>query len=310
MTAVAAAAVDRSQLPGALEVQLRRELPNGSVIEFESAPAGWLTKKGERRQADWRAYFFTRAGGKRVRYPSVTTLLDAVCPKGGLPRWAEARGIEGALRAVRMGELDPLTYGDRQAVDRVRELKLGADRARDVAAERGLNVHDCLRVYMETGSPPNPADHPDHHQGYLRALIAWLLDARPEPEAVEQLVVNPKDRYAGRLDLIAQVNGINGPRVLYDAKTQENCGIYEAAHLQVRLYERARVMCGDDPADELRLVVFAANGEYREMSSAADERHARAALRFYREMRPVISTCESLNRLERQARKPQGDAFS
>ena len=40
------------------------------------------------------------------------------------------------------------------------------------------------------------------------------------------------------------------------------------------------------------------------MPCAAEERHARAALRFYREMRPVISACQSLNTAERKARTP------
>ena len=57
----------------------------------------------------------------------------------------------------------------------------------------------------------------------------------------------------------------------YDLKTQERCGIYESAHVQVKLYDRAARACGDEPADLLKVVVVAADGEYREMDCAADD---------------------------------------
>ena len=56
--------VDLSTVPGAMERTLRRELPDGSVIEFEEARAGFLKKDGMPRLADWRAYFYTPAAGK------------------------------------------------------------------------------------------------------------------------------------------------------------------------------------------------------------------------------------------------------
>ena len=88
-------------IPGGLQEHKTRILPDGSLLEFEYAPAGYLTKgKGEPRLVDWRAYFHTPVGGKRTRMVSVTTLLDCILPKGGLPSWAEARGIEGAVRAT------------------------------------------------------------------------------------------------------------------------------------------------------------------------------------------------------------------
>lgn len=321
--------VDPSLVPGAMETVRRRETPEG-VIEFEQAPVGWIGSGGEPRTKDWRAYYWTpterecepctgsgRVAGKtakgrkctdcngtgnaakRTRLPSVTTILDAILPKPGLPPWAEKHGILGAVEAIRRGELDPRDQNI-DPVARVRGLKLGADNARDRAATRGLNVHALLEAYMLTGEPPNLGDHPTEHWGYLQALTRWLMKANPEPVSVEELVVHPEHGYAGRLDLRANIGGLLHT---VDAKTQENGGIYESAHVQARLYERAAVRCGDEPAFQTMVVVFAANGEYREMPCAVTDDAADRALEFWRAMKPTVSVCASANRAERESRK-------
>lgn len=327
--------IDQARVPGGLSEYKTRVLPGGALIEFELAPAGYITKDGEIRRKDHRAYYFTPAavdccdcdgdgrvpgkregttkkcpackgtgaGARRTRLPSVTTLLDAICPKPGIPPWSEARGIEGAVEAVRRGLIDPYDEASAaMAVDVVRASRLGADRARDTAAERGLNVHACLEHYMRTGEPPNPADHPVEHWGFLRAMTRWLLKTAPEPNTaeIEQLVAHPDHGYAGRLDLRVRCGGL---LVTFDAKTQERGGIYLGAHLQVNLYERAAIHCGADPADLLKVVVFAADGEYREMAADHRPELIDAALAFYREAKPVDALCASTNRAEIESRK-------
>jgi hypothetical protein len=138
------------------------------------------------------------------------------------------------------------------------------------------------------------------HHGYLRALTRFLLKTNPEPVAVEQLVAHPTARYAGRRDLIAMVDGC---RVGYDAKTQENAGIFSSAHVQLQMYERAAIASGDEPCDMLRVVVFADDGEFREMTCAAVPRTVDAALTFAEEMRPIESICASHNVAEKKARQ-------
>jgi hypothetical protein len=320
-----------SQTPGALEVHVQRWIGDGDgMIEFEFAPFGWLAQNGELRQKDHRAYYWTVDGTcldcngsgrvpsekrpegtikckacngtgdpKRRRMVSVTTLLDAITPKGGLPRWAEARGIEGTVLAYQRGLIEPDAFPE-DAVEIVRGAKLGADSARDTAATRGLNIHSLLEQYMLTGNGPSMGEHPHEHHGYIQALCAWLLARDPQPESVEQVVCSPTHGYAGRRDLIARVDG---KRIGWDAKTQENGGIYLSAHLQNRLYEDAAVEIGDEPCDELAIVVFAANGKFREMPGMASSQTARAALAYYEWIKPIDSACESLNRIEKNARK-------
>jgi hypothetical protein len=286
------------QTRGAMEETLRREIPAG-LIEFEQAPAGWLTKTGTPREKPWRAYHWTPTEGDRQRLPSTTTLLDAICPKAGLPPWSEARGVEGAVEGVRLGLIDHETTPER-GVGIVRAHKLGAEAAKRKAAERGLNVHALLEAYMLTGAAPKLGEHPKHHRGYIQGLTRWLIAENPEPVAVEQLVVHPEDGYAGRLDLRAR---IDGQLVTVDLKTQERGGIYATAHWQVAMYERAARWCGDEPADRKMVVVVAANGEFRQMDAEWDEERLNAALAYYRASRPVESACESANRIEREARK-------
>lgn len=320
---------DKAKIPGAFEVELRRELPNGGIVTFEQAPAGWTTQKGEVRYKDYRAYYWqptercedcedgripsVKRPGKTIQCPqckgtgecrrerflSVTTILDQILAKGGLAPWSEARGIEGAIEAMRRGEIDAST-DPADAVEIVRRLGLGADRARDTAAERGLNVHALLEQYMLTGSAPRASEHPLAHHGYIHALNAWLLDHDPEPLAVEQLVCHSEMKYAGRRDLVAKVGGAV---VSYDGKTQANGGIFSSAHVQLRLYEEAAIHGGDDPSDELRIVVFAADGSYREMPCQATTDTALKALAFAEDVRPIESSCSSLNLAGRRARE-------
>lgn len=305
------------EIPEDLSVYLRRELPDGALIEFE-----------ERRETNYRAYYYTpqpqcmdcegsgrqpsekrpgrtvkceacKGSGrcKRERMISVTTLLDAILPKPGLPPWAEARGIEGVVAAMRLGEIDRST-DPADAIKLVRGLKLGADAARDTAATRGLDIHKLLETYMRTGDAPPSPENPEHW-GYHQGLCSWLLARNPEPESVESLVCDPDAKYAGRRDLVARCSGI---RIGYDAKTQERAGIYSAAHVQNKLYERADIACGSEPCDELRAVVFAADGQWREMPCAATDETVDAALAFANAVRPIDSVCESWNRAERKAR--------
>lgn len=329
------ATTDLSTTPGALQDHKVRELDDGSRIEFEFAPAGWLTRRGDVRQQDYRAYYLRPAAetcepcegtgrryersqkgrkcelcagtgnrSRRGRLPSVSTIVGAIVDKPGIPPWSEARGIEGTIAAIRAGKLDP--YDETiDPVKVVRGLRLGADARRDASADRGLNVHACLEHYLRTRKPPNPVDHPPEHRGYLRGLTRWLLMRRPVPVAIEDLVCSPSLGYAGRLDLRAVVKDPLGGELLYtfDAKTQENGYIYEGAHAQVNLYERAAVESGARPADRLAVVVFAADGRYREDAADHEPELVTDALAWYQRRKPIAAHCEANNRIQREARK-------
>lgn len=301
MTAVAERPMG-PDVAGGLGEYLRRDVEGGdfagSTIEFEHAPIGYLTKKGEPRKAEWRRYYVQGPDDeKRSERVSVTTLLDVITSKGGLPYWFEGGGIKGCHIAHQQGLLDN-EYTPERAVEVVRARKLGAEAERDRAADRGLNLHALLQEYMETGKAPNPSQHPEAHRGFIRGLVGFLMEYDPEPIAVEQLVAAPE--YAGRMDLVCRAGNLV---TSIDLKSQENCGIYSSAHAQLALYNRAHHLCGGEEIERSFVVAIAADGAYRAMPLALTERQVMAGLEWYGVLRPVESLCESHNRREKAARK-------
>jgi hypothetical protein len=304
-------------VPGGLEIASSRTLPDGGLIEFEQAPVGWLKRDGEPRRAPWRAYFYTPPGGRRRRLPSVTTILDALLPKPGLPRWAEGHGIVGAIRAVEQGlitfDRDPVfeaevgavlaQHTDDDLIAAVRRAQLGADAAKDHAADRGTDVHLPIQEYMETGRAPSLRDHRPELHGYLTAFTRWLLDFDPEPVAAEQLVCNPRGGYAGRLDLRARLPRACAGLATIDFKTQADAKVYEGAHIQVNMYEQGAVACGAEEADQLFVVALAADGTYRMMPVDKDADLVTAALIWRRKITPIKSACATANQRELDARR-------
>jgi hypothetical protein len=230
------------------DVLITRRLDDGGLIEFEERTTGF------------RAYWYTAPDApKRVRLPSVTTILGKISGDGGLLDWYEARGAEAALTLARQGFLDNVAV--ERAVEATREAGMGAkDHARK-AADRGIRIHAILQAYAERGDVPNPADYAETDRGYIRGLIRWLIHADPKPVAVESLVVHPEFGYAGRLDLRARVHG---KECIVDLKTNRRAQIYSKACLQTVAYHVADVRCGADPADGELLVAVGPDGKYAE----------------------------------------------
>jgi genome maintenance exonuclease 1 len=290
----------RSLVPGAMREQITRDTLVG-VVEFEQAPAGWLAKNGKPRRKDWRAYYLTGEDEKRRRMTSVTTLLDAITAKGGLVVWSERIAVRDALEAVRRGVLDPAApLEPRAAIDVLKANGLGADAEKGKAATRGLNLHALLEEYLRTGTPPDPSAHPEPHRGYIRALAGFLTKYDPEPVLIEHIVACPEHGYAGRLDLVARVEGLVG---LWDLKTQENAGIYSSAHVQCAMYRRGLRDSDDMEVSTAQVVALAADGGFRVMPCAATDSAVDAALAWYRHLSPIESACDAQNRIEKEARR-------
>lgn len=291
---------DLSHIPGAFECKLSRQTPDGEIAYFE-APAGWLTQRGTPRLRPARKYVWTPNDGEGVKLPSTSSILEAICPKPGVAHWSEERGIEGAVLAVKAGLVHEGSLAA-DAIALVREHGLGAEAAKNKAAKRGLDLHAINEHYMCTGEPPVRSDHPAEHHGYLRSWVKATLTLKPEPVAVEQLVVHPEDGWAGRLDLRARVGGL---LETIDLKTQERGRLYRQVFIQTNLYERAEVRCGGEPADRLRAIVLPASGDWNlEQHSMMVEMHSwqvDAALAYWRSCRPIDSACESQNRAVKAA---------
>lgn len=176
-----------------------------------------------------RAYWFTAEGNKRrTRLPSVTTVLRGTWPKPQLLEWYAQHGRETETLLER-------------------------------ASERGKAVHDFVAQFMESGELMSFGLFPEAHRGYVQAAASFLYDFYPQPVAVERLVVHPEFRYAGRLDLIAMVEG---ERLLLDFKTNTHGRIYAEAHVQATAYAIADERCGGEPIAGTLLVGLAEDGTY------------------------------------------------
>jgi hypothetical protein len=231
---------------------LYRELDDGGLIEFEERPTGF------------RAYWYTPPNPspttKRIRFPSVTTVLGRISPDDALRDWYEAQGAAAALQLERDGYLK--NVAPENAADAIREANMGAKATAKQAANRGIRVHAVLQDYAERGDVPNPADYEPSDRGYIKGLIRWIMHADPQPVAVERLVVHPEFGFAGRLDLRAR---IRGREYIVDLKTNRRCQIYRKACLQALAYHVADIRCGAETADggEM-LVAVGPDGTYAE----------------------------------------------
>jgi hypothetical protein len=129
-------------------------------------------------ESDKRRDYWLRAEGnsRRTRLPSVTSILRATWPKPALLEWYAREGA-------------------------------GVDSALEQASRRGKAVHHFVEVFMTTGDILPFSDFPDEYAPYLTAVARFLWEYDPKPLAVEQLVCHPELGYAGRLDLIAAMDG-------------------------------------------------------------------------------------------------------
>jgi hypothetical protein len=292
---------DPSVTPGALQIHIRRELADGAVLEHEHAPAGWLTKDGEPRRFDWHAYFFTNRHGKRYRMPSITTVLKQIVPKGdALIRWGETQGILGMAQLVRLGAWTPDADDAPDPIQEVRSRKLGMDGARGRAAARGTNAHTLVEAWLRHGQIPNPADHPADQHGYIQALARCILALAPEPVLLEHIACSIDHFYAGRIDLLAHIDGV---LTLADFKSSANGIIYPQAHVQVAMQARALRECGDPTPERKMIVALAGDGTFRVEEVVAGDETVDAAMAWHRALKPLTSACDTSNQSARDARK-------
>lgn len=237
---------------------------------------------------------------RRQRLVSVTTLCSAIMSSDSLVHWAERESVKGVTTLVRAGE--PVArMSTEDVLHALRDSKIGAEGVRDSAAKRGVNVHSLLESYLRDGSWADPVGILDPEDyGYAHALNDWLRKENPDPISVEEIVADPSHGYAGRLDAIIASEGDRV--VLWDLKTSEKAAIFDRAHLQTRLYARAVPICGGPVPDEIRIVVCAKDGTFREMDCLMTDRDSQAALNYYRALKPVTAACVAANRAAKAER--------
>jgi hypothetical protein len=165
---------------------------------------------------------------------SVTTLLQGE-PKPALPYWSVKEGATFAVDNI--AEVASLAKTDRDAA--IDLIKRAPWRKRDKAANIGSTLHHVIEA-RTLGSDPNV---PEDVESYIRQFDDWCSVYEPEWEALEVVIWNPDESYAGRLDAIATLGRLGGKRFLLDWKS--GSGTYPSHAMQANLYARAPLMFDD-----------------------------------------------------------------
>lgn len=175
-------------------------------------------------------HHYVDTDGRRV--PGVTTLLDQGMPKPALIHWAANATADYAVdHWDELSDLGPAA--------RVKKLRSARFEDRDAAARRGTEVHQ-LGERLVRGEPVHV---PDELAGHVDSYVSWLDRFAPDPVLVEATVFHTRFRYAGTLDLVADMAcpmpGCSGTcRWLLDLKTTRS-GVYGEAALQLAAYAHA-----------------------------------------------------------------------
>jgi len=253
-------------------------LPDGSTIYYDPDPAHAYYGEIKKSNSATGGYSFTRPS-RLTGVSTIAKYLDAnVDP---LMHWAVGLDHVGIASLVEQsmksgGDLSWLTNPDAIAA-KLREAELRWTDVRDRAAERGTNVHERIFLALATGStPPSLADLSEDERGYGQAAFAWWRDRKPEPLLAEQVTACFDKGFAGRFDLLADVEeddfGDDIPcepvagmfRILVDAKTRESGKVRKSDHVQLPGYEDANIACGIGGSDAQLVLILMADGTYRE----------------------------------------------
>ena len=178
-----------------------------------------LTVKG-------RQYFID---GEQV--PSVTTLIGDGLAKPGLEKWAAE--TTAAYAVDRWDELAELPISQRLEI--LQNCRFGE---RDAAAGKGTAIHKLAEKLIEGQEVDVPEALRDHVDHCVALIDRWNLQL----VLVERPVFNRRWRYAGRPDLVADLN--DGRRLLIDWKTKKSAPWGDEA-FQMSGYRYAEVFLDD-----------------------------------------------------------------
>lgn len=234
-------------------LRLERVVPGIGTIQYEEQ----LNAAGETRRRDY--WLLPEGGERRRRLSSVTTILRGTWPKPGLLEWYAKEGA-------------------------------GVDTALEHASRRGKAVHRFVEVFMTTGDILPFDAFPSEYAPYLQAIARFLWEHDPRPLAVERLVAYPEFNYAGRLDLIAEMDDVP---TLLDFKSNPKGRVYAEAHVQAHAYAIAEKRCGGIEVARNVIVGVAESGAYNIVPGADASKMWDSVLDFWK----------TLHRFERELEK-------
>jgi len=182
-------------------------LYNGSLqLEFDS-----------RRHS----YRIVHPNGRKFKVPSVTTVLGVIS-KPALVPWAVNCAVDLCRASIVPGVEHSETFLDevfKQAKGRARGIK-------EQAGATGHEVHNWIERYTRGEEPVLPSEG-SQVRGGVDAFLLWLSQHTVEFIERERAVYSRRNRFSGRLDAVASVDGA---LALLDYKTSN--GVYSEYILQ------------------------------------------------------------------------------
>lgn len=156
-------------------------------------------------------------------YPSVTTILS-VLGKNALIQWAANEAVDYICKTSSVD--DPNLYENARTA-----YKRKSEKALDI----GTQFHDLAERWLKNEymyKNTKPEDVTDDVKEMMDNFVDWCNKHSVKPIAVEQKVIG--DGYAGRVDLIAEIDGII---TIADIKTSK--AYYDDMGLQLAAYRNA-----------------------------------------------------------------------
>lgn len=198
------------------------------IVTAKTESAHYYLKSGESCHGD------LRSARKVGAFPSVTTILGAAGPsKQGLMNWKEEQAILSALSLPRNdGEADS-DFAKRVVLDSRKEV--------EAAALRGTHIHSLAEIII---NGEEPGELVKGYEPHFESLKEWHKDVT-KVHASESVMVNEAEGYAGRVDLICDINGeievvdFKTRKFKKDAKGISKASGYETDLLQLSAYAYA-----------------------------------------------------------------------
>lgn len=175
-------------------------------------------------------------------YYSVTTILN-VLNKPALPGWAAKSAAEFVVNNYAVVSN---LIGEGQKAAAVDLIKGAPWRQRDKAADLGTSVHHAVEAIQGR-------DHEGWSEDvapFMVSFLAWHDHFKPEILVSEGTIFNRAYDYAGTLDIIARIDGLNW---LIDAKSGK--GVYPEHALQIAAYAQGEFIGHQDGTEEVMPII-------------------------------------------------------
>lgn len=168
----------------------------------------------------------------------VTSIIRAGLPAPALVWWA-GRTVADFVANADEATLDSLRMVGTDAM--IAALAKIPDQVRNEAAARGRAVHK-LAERLSKGERIDFEEIPSELHAHVEVVLAFLDEWGAVPVLTEAVVGSRQPRYAGTLDLVADLP--DGRRVLFDYKTAKR--IYPKDAVQLAAYRFAEFYVGTD----------------------------------------------------------------